>query len=99
MKPHYIFSICLLATSVLTGCVQSPERMQSHPTHPLSNVSLSCNTQSVHPDAFAIPPEVIRYDRYLLVNISCCHELQHPPAKKIATTMAQPLSTDLLVGH
>lgn len=99
MKPHYTFSICLLATSVLTGCVKLPRNLQSNPTPPMDNVSLSSNGQPARPDTFAMPLEVIRYDRYLLVETSSCHKFQQPPATKITTKMALPLSIGSLVGH
>ncbi|VXD06577.1 conserved exported hypothetical protein [Enterobacterales bacterium 8AC] len=70
MKPHYVFSLCLLASSVLTGCVQSQKNLPRDPVSPLVGVNLSSNVQSARPDVFAAPQEVVRYDRYLLVSTS-----------------------------
>lgn len=101
MKPHYTFSICLLATCVLTGCVQSPNNLQSNPKYPMACFSLFSEGKLVRPDAIAMPLEVVRYDRYLLVNTSPCKEFQQPPATKTATTMLQPKPhpAPSLVGH
>ncbi|MGS3238038.1 PilL N-terminal domain-containing protein [Klebsiella michiganensis] len=60
-----VFSLCLLAAAVLTGCNQRP---QPESLLLQSDARLSSNIQSATPDAFATPPEVIRYDRYLLVS-------------------------------
>ncbi|MBV4413507.1 PilL N-terminal domain-containing protein [Enterobacteriaceae bacterium YMB-R22] len=65
MKSRYIFSLCLLAAAILTGCAQ---RQQPEPDSLLSGTRLTSNVQSVSPDVFAAAPEVVRYDRYLLVS-------------------------------
>lgn len=70
MKPHYAFSLCLLAAAVLTGCVKSQKNLQRDPVSPIVGVTLSSNIQSAQPDVFAAPIEVVRYDRYLLVSTS-----------------------------
>ncbi|AKG68285.1 hypothetical protein WN53_03605 [Serratia fonticola] len=70
MKPHYAFSLCLLAAAVLSGCAKSPKSLQRDPVSPVVGVTLSSNVQSAQHDVFATPLEVVRYDRYLLVSTS-----------------------------
>ncbi|CAI1911821.1 integrating conjugative element protein PilL, PFGI-1 class [Serratia entomophila] len=70
MKPHYVFSLCLLTAAVLTGCVQPQKNLQRDAVSPVTGVRLSSNVQSAQPDVFATPLEVVRYDRYLLVSTS-----------------------------
>lgn len=70
MKPHYAFSLCLLAAAVLTGCAKSPKNLQRDPVSPVVGVTLSSNVQSAQHDVFATPLEVVRYDRYMLVSTS-----------------------------
>jgi type IV pili sensor histidine kinase/response regulator len=70
MKPRYVFSVGLLAATVLTGCVKSPKGLQRDSVSPMVGVTLSSNVRSAQPDVFATPLEVVRYDRYLLVSTS-----------------------------
>lgn len=70
MKPHYAFSLYLLVFGVLTGCAPSQKNLSRDPVSPLAGVQLSSNVQSARPDMFAMPLEVVRYDRYLLVSTS-----------------------------
>lgn len=65
MQSRYVFSFCLLVATVLAGCVQ---HQQPEPTSLLPGARLTSNVQSASPDAFATAPEVVRYDRYLLVS-------------------------------
>ncbi|WP_034947648.1 PFGI-1 class ICE element type IV pilus protein PilL2 [Erwinia oleae] len=64
MKSRYVFSLCLLA-AILTGCVQ---HQQPESASLLSGTRLTSNVQPASPDVFATAPEVVRYDRYLLVS-------------------------------
>ncbi|EGB0931751.1 PilL N-terminal domain-containing protein [Escherichia coli] len=65
MNPHIPMIVCL-AASILAGCTQKLQQpdTQSHPT------VLNGNIQLVRPDVYAASPEVVRYDRYLLVDTS-----------------------------
>ncbi|TGB71005.1 MULTISPECIES: hypothetical protein [unclassified Escherichia] len=65
MNPHIPMIVCL-AASILAGCTQKLQQpdTQSHPT------VLNGNIQPARPDVYAASPEVVRYDRYLLVDTS-----------------------------
>ncbi len=67
MQPGILFSLVTLA--LLAGC-NSPQKLQQRaPAMPVPSVSVSRNVQPVSPDIYAQPaPEVVRYDRYLLVS-------------------------------
>lgn len=58
-------AICLTA-SILAGCTQKLQQpdVQSHPA------ALNGNVQPAQSDVYAATPEVVRYDRYLLINTS-----------------------------
>lgn len=67
MHPGILFSLVTLA--LLAGC-NSPQKLQQRaPATPAPSVSVSRNVQPVSQDIYAQPaPEVVRYDRYLLVS-------------------------------
>jgi type IV pili sensor histidine kinase/response regulator len=67
MQPGVLFSLVILA--LLAGC-NSPQKLQQRaPAMPVPSVSVSRNVQPVSQDIYAQPaPEVVRYDRYLLVS-------------------------------
>ncbi|MBC0030419.1 pilus assembly protein PilL, partial [Escherichia coli] len=67
MQPGILFPLVTLA--LLAGC-NSPQKLQQRaPAMPVPSVSVSRNIQPVSPDIYAQPaPEVVRYDRYLLVS-------------------------------
>ncbi|EEZ6653255.1 pilus assembly protein PilL [Escherichia coli] len=67
MQPGILFPLVTLA--LLAGC-NSPQKLQQRaPAMPVPSVSVSRNVQPVSPDIYAQPaPEVVRYDRYLLVS-------------------------------
>lgn len=63
---HQIPLIICLTTSILAGCSQKLQQPDTQP-HP---AALSGNVQSAQSDVYAVTPEVVRYDRYLLINTS-----------------------------
>lgn len=67
MHPGILFSLVTLA--LLAGC-NSPQKLQQRASAtPVPSVSVSRNVQPVSQDIYAQPaPEVVRYDRYLLVS-------------------------------
>ena len=67
MQPGILLSLVTLA--LLAGC-NSPQKLQQRaPAMPVPSVSVSRNVQPVSQDIYAQPaPEVVRYDRYLLVS-------------------------------
>lgn len=60
--------VLLLPLATLVGC--TPQTLQSRaPAAPVPSVELNRNVQPVSPDEYAHrAPEVVRYDRYLLVS-------------------------------
>lgn len=70
--------ICLGFTSLLLGgCADKPSR----PAEPVADTAISLNTghaQSVLPDIYPSAPEVVRYDRYRLVDISPSQAQRYP---------------------
>lgn len=70
MKSLYAFYLGLLATMLLAGCVPSPNDPPRDPAVPIAGGKLSSISRLANPDIFASPPEVVRYDRYLLVSTS-----------------------------
>ncbi|EFJ7368121.1 pilus assembly protein PilL [Escherichia coli] len=67
MQPGILFPLVTLA--LLAGCNSSQKLQQRAPAMPVPSVSVSRNVQPVSPDIYAQPaPEVVRYDRYLLVS-------------------------------
>ncbi|EKN3597294.1 PilL N-terminal domain-containing protein [Yersinia enterocolitica] len=69
MLYHTFYIICFLAIGGLIGCSQPHKTLQRDPLHPLSTL-LDSNVQPVKPDIYNVLPEVVRYDRYLLVSTS-----------------------------
>ncbi|EUM16526.1 integrating conjugative element protein PilL, PFGI-1 class [Enterobacter sp. BIDMC 29] len=71
MKFH---SRCKILTAVLpllllAGCSSSPQKLQQRDAAvPTPSVAVTRNIQAVAPDEYARTPEVVRYDRYLLVS-------------------------------
>lgn len=65
MNLHIPMAVCL-AASILAGCKQKLQQPDTQP-HP---VALNGNVQPARLDVYATSPEVVRYDRYLLVDIS-----------------------------
>ncbi|EBF4785169.1 pilus assembly protein PilL [Salmonella enterica subsp. diarizonae] len=71
MKLH---SRCKTLTAVLpllllAGCSSSPQKLQQREAAvPTPSVAVTRNIQTVAPDEYARTPEVVRYDRYLLVS-------------------------------
>lgn len=65
MNRHIPMAVCLTA-SILAGCTQKLQQpdTQSHPA------ALNGNVQPARLDVYAASPEVVRYDRYLLVDTS-----------------------------
>ena len=67
MKFNAVFAALPLA--LLAGCVQQPQKLQERaPAEPVAPVSVSRNIQASADDVYARTPEVVRYDRYLLVS-------------------------------
>lgn len=62
MKYYAVFAVLPL---LLTGCASLPEPL---PLPPVSPLHLTHNVQKSGGDIYANVPEVVRYDRYLLVN-------------------------------
>ncbi|ELQ9312174.1 PilL N-terminal domain-containing protein [Serratia marcescens] len=57
-----------LAALMLTGCV-TPQPLQQRDVSPVTpSVTITRNVQPVSPDTYGQAPEVVRYDRYLLVS-------------------------------
>ena len=51
---------------LLAGCVSQPQKLQQR-CRPDTGTTVTRNVQPVSPDEYARTPEVVRYDRYLLV--------------------------------
>lgn len=70
--------ICFALTSLLLGgCADKPSR----PAEPVADTAIPVNTgqaQSVSPDIYPSAPEVVRYDRYRLVDISPSQAQRYP---------------------
>ena len=65
MNLHIPMAVCLTA-SLLAGCTQKLQQPDTQP-HP---AALNGNIQPAQSDVYAATPEVVRYDRYLLINTS-----------------------------
>ncbi|EDX3117074.1 hypothetical protein B6O77_004262 [Salmonella enterica subsp. enterica serovar Mississippi] len=65
MNHHIPLAICLTA-SILAGCTQKLQQPDTQP-HP---TALNGNVQPAQSDVYAATPEVVRYDRYLLIDTS-----------------------------
>ena len=57
-----------LATFLLTGCVTQQPLQQRDVSPVTPSVTVTRNVQPVSPDVYGQAPEVVRYDRYLLVS-------------------------------
>ncbi|EPD1271275.1 PilL N-terminal domain-containing protein [Escherichia coli] len=70
--------ICFALTSLLLGgCADKPSR----PAEPVADTAIPVNTglaQPVSPDIYPSAPEVVRYDRYRLVDISPSQAQRYP---------------------
>lgn len=72
----------LLPLATLSGCTQQ-KLQQRAPASPVPSVEVTQNIQPVSPDEYARPtPEVVRYDRYLLVSTDPM-EAQRDPLSQI----------------
>ncbi|ACR67572.1 pilus assembly protein PilL [Edwardsiella ictaluri] len=59
----------VLPLLLLAGCSSSPQKLQQRDAAvPTPSVAVTRNVQTVAPDEYARMPEVVRYDRYLLVS-------------------------------
>ncbi|BEH97516.1 PFGI-1 class ICE element type IV pilus protein PilL2 [Edwardsiella ictaluri] len=59
----------VLSLLLLAGCSSSPQKLQQRDAAvPTPSVAVTRNVQTVAPDEYARTPEVVRYDRYLLVS-------------------------------
>ncbi|WP_142418309.1 PFGI-1 class ICE element type IV pilus protein PilL2 [Citrobacter braakii] len=65
MNLHIPLAVCL-TVSLLAGCTQKLQQPDTQP-HPMA---LNGNVQPARLDVYAATPEVVRYDRYLLVDTS-----------------------------
>lgn len=65
MNLHIPVAVCL-AVGLLAGCTQKLQQPDTQP-HPMA---LNGNVQPARLDVYAATPEVVRYDRYLLVDTS-----------------------------
>jgi len=67
MKLHALAAV--LPFVLLTGCATPPQKLQERaPVQPTPSVSVSRNVQTPADDLYGRAPEVVRYDRYLLVS-------------------------------
>jgi len=67
MKLHALAAV--LPFVLLTGCATPPQKLQERaPVQPTPSVSVSRNVQTPADDPYGREPEVVRYDRYLLVS-------------------------------
>lgn len=81
--------VLLLPLATLAGCAQQ-KLQQRAPAAPVPSVDVSRNVQPVSPDEYARrSPEVVRYDRYLLVSTD------------VMTAQKDPLSqiVDIRIPH
>ncbi|EOM7448272.1 pilus assembly protein PilL, partial [Escherichia coli] len=69
MKTSLLLSV-LSACVLLTGCQGQQKLLQRDAAVPVPSVTVSNNVRPASPDMYAgtTVPEVVRYDRYLLVN-------------------------------
>ncbi|WP_105198211.1 PFGI-1 class ICE element type IV pilus protein PilL2 [Escherichia albertii] len=65
MNLHIPMTVCL-AASILAGCTQKLQQPDTQP-HP---AALNGNIQPARLDVYGTAPEVVRYDRYLLIDTS-----------------------------
>lgn len=62
------FVVTALAAVILTGCTTQQPLQQRDASLVTPPVTVTRNVQPVSPDAYGQAPEVVRYDRYLLVS-------------------------------
>ncbi|EDH7455721.1 TPA: PilL N-terminal domain-containing protein [Klebsiella oxytoca] len=68
-QPRYKTLTVVLPLLLLAGCSSSPQKLQQRDAAvPTPSVAVTRNVQTVAPDEYARTPEVVRYDRYLLVS-------------------------------
>ncbi len=68
-QPRYKTLSVVLPLLLLAGCSSSPQKLQQRDAAvPTPSVAVTRNVQTVAPDEYARTPEVVRYDRYLLVS-------------------------------
>jgi len=68
-QPCYKTLAVVLPLLLLASCSSSPQKLQQRETAvPTPSVAVTRNVQTVAPDEYARTPEVVRYDRYLLVS-------------------------------
>lgn len=68
-QPRYKTLPVVLPLLLLAGCSSSPQKLQQREAAvPTPSVAVTRNVQTVAPDEYARTPEVVRYDRYLLVS-------------------------------
>ena len=68
-QPRYKTLTVVLPLLLLAGCSSSPQKLQQRDAAvPTPSVAVTRNVQTVTPDEYARTPEVVRYDRYLLVS-------------------------------
>ncbi|EBF7355971.1 PilL N-terminal domain-containing protein [Salmonella enterica] len=70
MKCHPRYkTLFVLPLLLLASCSSSPQKLQQREAAvPTPSVAVTRNVQTVAPDEYARTPEVVRYDRYLLVS-------------------------------
>ncbi|MBN5215743.1 PilL N-terminal domain-containing protein [Serratia ureilytica] len=71
-----------LAALMLTGCVTQQPLQQRDVSPVTPSVTVTRNVQPVSPDVYGRAPEVVRYDRYLLVSTDPA-AVQHDPLSQI----------------
>ncbi|HCD2883992.1 TPA: PilL N-terminal domain-containing protein [Klebsiella oxytoca] len=68
-QPRYKTLTVVLPLLLLAGCSSSTQKLQQRDAAvPTPSVVVTRNVQTVAPDEYARTPEVVRYDRYLLVS-------------------------------
>ncbi|TKU73630.1 pilus assembly protein PilL [Citrobacter sp. wls710] len=68
-QPRYKTLSVVLPLLLLAGCSSSPQKLLLRDAAvPTPSVAVTRNVQTVAPDEYARTPEVVRYDRYLLVS-------------------------------
>ncbi|MDF7679918.1 PilL N-terminal domain-containing protein [Enterobacteriaceae bacterium ESL0689] len=83
MKFHTRYKSLIIALSqlLLASCASSPQKLQQR-TDAVPSVAITRNVQAVMPDEYVRSPEVVRYDRYLLVSTDPLIA-QHDPLSQI----------------
>lgn len=76
------FILPVIAVGILAGCTPH-QKLQPAPSGLVTpSTTVSSNVQPASPDAYGRAPEVVRYDRYLLVSTSP-QEAQRAPLEQI----------------